>query len=166
MVRSKGERTAGRSFFHLVEQIRAEDKYFNVSRGELADKLGRDKYCEIVSEHETEDTDRATVFPVLRLNLAVRGPRWSASLKLHKIRVDGIDWHRTFDAPDGSKASGWHRHGWNAAEHNAEIHVPIADFGDELTTVNDFLIRMSHVLRITLSANDVGAFDDEDLLGA
>jgi hypothetical protein len=74
--------------------------------------------------------------------------------------VDGIDWLRRFDAPDGTKATGWHRHYWNPAEQNADIHVPLADFGSGLKNVGDFLIRVCSEMRISLSANDVGFSDD------
>jgi hypothetical protein len=166
MVRSKSE-ASGREFFGLVEQIRQEAKYFHVSRSELAAKLAMDKQCEILCEHETTDVDGSTVFVTLRLNWAQRFlGRWSVSLKLHKVRVDGIDWLRLYDTPNGTKCSGWHRHGWDATTKQADLHIPLPDaFGVDVNTTEDFILRICSEMQIYLSAKDVGIFDD-DLLGA
>lgn len=165
MVRSNSEieHRKRRELFHLVERIRTEDKYFNVSRAELARQLeGLDSW-EIYSLHETEDEDGAPVSAELRLNIARRPlPKLcSVALKLHQKRIDGIDYHERFDAPDGASHKGWHRHGWRTAERDAEQdRIPIPGFGNGLADIEEFLIRMGRELRIVFSATDVGISDN------
>lgn len=160
MVRSKDENGRARVLFHLVEQIRAEDKYFNISLSELSRKLADEGQYEVNWEHETVDVDGTTQVTNLRLNLARRGPTWAAALKLHRIRIDGIDWLRRYDDPDGNRCSGWHRHNWNELEQNVSFHIPMPDFAGDRLTISDFLVRMCKEMRISLSASDVG-IDDE-----
>jgi hypothetical protein len=62
MVRSKDENRPKQELFYLVEQIRSEDKYFNVSLSELSQKLADDNYVEVTWEHETVDVDGTTIF--------------------------------------------------------------------------------------------------------
>lgn len=157
MVRSKGE--SGRDFLHLVEQIKADDKYFNYSRLEVVNRIASEGLADLECEHGTSSEAGAVDVP-LRLYLKSRRKYWSAALMLHGIRIDGIDWLPSFPCEDGTTGTGWHRHRWNADEMNANVHVPLpAAFGVRLDNVEEFLIRISQEMRITWSANDVG-FND------
>lgn len=159
MVRSKSE--SGRSFLHLAEQIRSEDKYFNNSRLEVANRIFANDQIELETEHSTV-SDGGQVWVPIKLAIAVRQRKyWSAALILQQVRIDGIDWQPAYPLVDGTVGRGWHRHEWNPDEQHARIHVPLPDsFGVGLRTVNDFLIRMSSSMRITWNASDAG-FSDE-----
>jgi len=160
MVRSKheGDLLRERELFHLVEQIRGEEKYFDVSRSELVRRLTAARSHEEYCDHDTTDHDGATVSPMLRVNLAARGPGlFSASLKLHKICIDQIDYETIFDLPDGSKAYGWHRHRWDALAKSAKrLKAPLPNFGDGLLQgdADTFLIRAFREMRILLNSYD------------
>jgi hypothetical protein len=157
MVRSKSEDDSVRSLLHLVDQIRSERKYFDVGLGDLAGELERNRYCEVYSSHETKDVDGSTVTAILRLNLAKRRYGCSAALKIHRWRIDGIDWERRFTQADGSQGCGWHRHEWDdRAQSGERLKIPLPGFDVGVGTVEESLIRICSELRIDLNADDVG----------
>jgi hypothetical protein len=94
---------------------------------------------------------------VLRLNAScnnedVRG--WTISLKLHKERIDGIDWEPYFDDQTGNKSSGWHRHEWDQRRRTAKsIKNPVQGF-DSVKSREDFIIRTLKEMRIQLNKVD------------
>jgi hypothetical protein len=154
MVRSKGE--PGKDYRHLIEQIRAEQKYFNYSRLEVAARVNAERVADIECEHPTMSESGPVDVP-LRLVVARRRKYWSVALMLHGMRVDGIDWLPSYPCEDGTTGSGWHRHQWDDADENADVHVALSpNFGDGINYVEDFLIRISQEMRIAWSANDVG----------
>jgi hypothetical protein len=160
MVRSKGEAEipTGREFFHLVERIRSEQKYFDISRDEIETELYAGDSCEAYCSHEMDDNGEV-VYPELRLNVKRRkqGRRWSVALKLHDTRIDGIDFESKFDLPNGSQARGWHRHEWDAKANSAErLKIPLGDFGGEILSAEEFLIRAFSELRILLNSRNAG----------
>lgn len=157
MVRSKGE--PGRDFLYLMEQIKLEDKYFNYSRLEVANKIGSDGVAELECEHSTSSENGLIDVP-LKLFIKTHRKRWAAALLLNQIRIDGIDWLPRFPCKDGSTGTGWHRHSWEPDEANPSVHIPLpVAFGVGVTNVEEFLIRVSQEMRIVWSANDVG-FND------
>ncbi len=147
--------------FYIAEQIRTEEKYLDVSRGEIERQLESAGVFEGVFEHDTEDDDGETVSVELKLNLYTR-PKyvtsWSASLKLHGIRIDCIDYENKFTTATGVRASGWHRHEWDAAENRAEKKkIPINGFDNERSRIDYFVIRVTTEFHIRLNRNDHGS---------
>ena len=159
MVRSKSEIGLPERFY-LAEQIRTEKKYIDVSLGEIGRQLESAGVFDGVFEHDTEDDDGKTVSVELKLNLHTRSRNvnsWSASLKLHGIRIDCIDYENKFTTTDGVLASGWHRHDWDAAGKSAERKkVPLNGFDNELSSIDYFVIRVTTELRIRLNRSDHG----------
>jgi hypothetical protein len=148
-----------RALFDYVEQIRAADKYFDVSAEHIARELRASGKCEVKSIHELVDDNGEEVATELRLNFS--GPSeyrhsWKVALKLHETRIDGVDYETSFDMKDGKRAKGWHRHHWNPAEDSAERHkLPLEDF-NEVQTRQDFINRAMSVLRFRLNRLDHG----------
>lgn len=167
MVRSKSEggRAGARNLFYLVDRLRAEEKYFDVSRDAIERDLRASGYCEISCEHTVED-DGGILDVVLRLNLSCRAslPQcWSAALKLHATRIDGIDHEARFTSSDGTVGHGWHRHGWDNSKCNAEhIKHHLDGFDKGLSNRSKFLIKTCQEMRIRLNRKD---HDQGDLQG-
>jgi hypothetical protein len=100
--------------FFLVPQIVATEKYIDISRDEIERNLN-DEGGEVDYDWEETLTDDFNVEwnVTLKLNISCKSPLmvgWSIALKLHQIRIDGIDWHSAFCDPEGTKHHGWHRH--------------------------------------------------------
>jgi hypothetical protein len=146
--------------FFLVSDIVAGEKYFDVSRAEILRSLdGGDGKCEHEIEHEIETKFGSTHVVVLRLNINCKGrypESWSVALKLAKIRVDGVDHEARFDALDGSKGRGWHRHIWSERQQNAERQKVAVSGLDGIDSRETFLIRVFKLMNITLNAADYG----------
>lgn len=107
--------------FFFAERIRAEEKYFDMSLSEIERTLLHHGRLECDCEHYI---DRGGIFEI-RLNLYTKSPlpiSWSASLKLHRKRIDGIDYETRFKTTDqgGEWASGWHRHEWDRIAQSAD----------------------------------------------
>src|SRR5215469_14081570 len=110
--------------FFLVPQVVADEKYFDVSIPEIlrvisspAGKFNR------TEEHDTRDEYDVDHHVVIRLNVNCQSKDctgWTISLKMHNVRIDGLDWEPDFTAHDGTKAHGWHRHRWNQRQQNAD----------------------------------------------
>ena len=140
--------------FHLVERIRNEEKYFDVSLREIEQVLSADGCLEWVCEHYVNGQHDPMV---LKLNLSTKRPdipiSWSAALKLHGIRIDCIDHEPNFRIADRSRVeeSGWHRHLWDANELNADRRKrPLIDFDGGGLDIRSFVLRVASELRICL----------------
>ena len=151
-----------RERFHLADRVRKEEKYFDVSLGEIERQLSRAGAFESVCEHDTED-DSEAVSLELKLNLYARSKitnSWTASLKLHGVRIDGIDYESRFETEEGDPASGWHRHQWDDVEKSAEKRKLLLDgFGNGLSGIRAFVIRVAKELGIRLNKDDHGHSD-------
>src|SRR4051812_20520517 len=99
MVRSNSE--ARREFFHLVEQIRAEDKYFDYSRLEVTSRLAEDSRITVECDHNTTSESGPEEVP-LELCIARRRKHWSAALMMHRICIDRVDWLPSYPCEDGT----------------------------------------------------------------
>ena len=98
--------------FFLVPQIIAARKYIDISRDEIERALGEEN-GEFDYDWEESILDEVGTEHVvtLKLNISCRASLiegWAIALKLHQIRIDGIDWHSRFCDPDGYKHHGWH----------------------------------------------------------
>lgn len=147
-----------RNLFHLVPQIRGEEKYFDVSRQEIERELRSSGNYENYSQCELDDGG-TPVTAKLRLNISCKGgaPTWSVALKLHSIRIDGIDHEPRFRASDGTPARGWHRHLWDSTECNAErLKEPLNGFHRKVSSIDDFLISAFQEMCILLNKVDHG----------
>ena len=143
-----------RNDFRLVERIRSEDKYFDVSVREIEEVLSAEGCSEWVCEHYADGQDSPLV---LKLNLSTKRPdipiSWSAALKLHGIRIDCIDHEHNFRTADksGVEESGWHRHLWDETALNAErCKRPLTGFDGGGLDITRFVIRVASELRIRL----------------
>lgn len=149
--------------FDHVEQIRAEVKYFAVAQDRIERELASVGRCEVIAVHEFVDENGQQRAAELRLNMSgrVEYPHtWKVVLKLHKTRIDGIDFETKFTACDGTIGHGWHRHRWNRAEDSAEREkVPVRDF-DSAYKRSQFLTRAMNTLRVRLSKSDDVETDD------
>jgi hypothetical protein len=160
VVRSKGESPReARDLFHLVEHIRATEKYFDCSRDEIERELIAEGYYEVYSDLEI-DADGEKAVAKLRLNLtgaSASSQRWAIALKLHDVRIDGIDYEPRFLCADGSTGRGWHRHVFDGKARNAERgKVEVPGFGSGLDALDTFLIRAFGEMRILVNKHDGG----------
>jgi len=149
-----------RDLFAYVEQIRTTEKYFDVSRlGILHLLLAKKGACDLYADHVIVDENGNDVDATLRLNISTRSETplsWTMSLKLHGVRIDGVDHEGRFPAVGGGWGRGWHRHVWEPADENAERRkMPITEL-DGVTSRDQFLTRGLRVMRIQLNAIDHG----------
>jgi len=146
------------NLFPFAPQIIAEEKYFDVSRDQIVRELQVGD-AEFETEHQFVDDFGNEMTAVLRLNMScrnnyVRG--WTISLKLHKERIDGVDWEPYFVGNDGNRKSGWHRHVWNQKLQSAKSgKIPVQGL-DEVNNREDFVIRALKEMNITLNKTDYG----------
>ncbi len=150
-----------RELFDYVHKIRAADKYFDVSLQEIQRALLVQGKCDIYGEVDIEDENGLPVTASLRLNIAGGADRpltsWSLALKLHNVRIDGVDHEFRFDMPDGTFGHGWHRHQWNASDESAERHkLPVGDHLQRLSDGHGFLVRSLTLLNIQMNSIDHG----------
>lgn len=146
---------------HLAPRIRDEEKYFPASHADVCRSLRRAGNTEVRTEHSTEDIDGSTIFVQLRLNIACKArfvQAWSASLKLHGVRIDGVDHHDLYRAADGQQARGWHRHGWDPARQQQTERIPLDGFG-HVADIETFVRRVCETLGVSLDKHDLGLFD-------
>ena len=154
-----------RAFFEYVDQIRAAEKYFDVSREEIRRLLMTKGKCHLPCDVDIVDSSGQPATAGVRLNISAVAESplcWTMALKLHDIRIDGVDYESRFRLANGDVGHGWHRHQWNASDETADRHkVEVADF-DTVTTRDEFIIRGLSLMRVRLSAVDHG----QDLLFA
>jgi hypothetical protein len=148
------------NYFFLVPQIRAEEKYFDVSLQEIvrtvltpAGKFDR------IEEHTSKDEFGIDCRLVLRLNVNCQSKvpeGWTIALKLHNERIDGFDWESEYLAVNGTTGRGWHRHQWSQQGQSAKYtKMPTQDF-DGINSREQFLIRALSTMRIRVNARDYG----------
>lgn len=142
---------AGADDFRLADRIRGEEKYFDISLQDVLIDLVTLGEVECTSEHYSGEDDPV----VLRLNLHAKSEfptSWTAALKLHHVRIDGIDYEPVFLTMDGTLASGWHRHHWDANTLNADRDKrQLASFGGGKFNIRTFVIRAASELCIRLN---------------
>lgn len=145
------------NLFPFTSTIVTEVKYFDISRDEIVRQLQAGGNVETETEHRFSDEFSNEFTAVLRLNISCKyedARGWTISLKLHKERVDGIDWEPYFIDQTGGKSFGWHRHVWNQKYQTAKsMKTPVQGF-DGVKTREEFVIRALKELRITLSKVD------------
>ncbi len=145
--------------FAHVPRIVGSDKYFDISREAIERALAQTGKCEVTAVHDFKGDDGEEIAVDLKLNITARidlPQSWSMSLKLHKIRIDCIDYEPVYDCIDGTKNSGWHRHCWNEKHESAESDKVPASIGS-IQTREEFLIRGFSEMRIVLNAADDGS---------
>ncbi len=149
--------------FFLVPKIIAAEKYIDINRDEIERAITSENgEFEWEWEEVIVDEFGNEHYVPLRLNIHCRSEYalgWSVAIKLHSIRIDGIDWHSRFFDPQGIKREGWHRHEFNQhTKSAAEQRVPIDGLDDDMT-VEQFLTRTLSRLRISLSGVDHGNYE-------
>jgi len=153
--------------FFLVPKIVAAQKYIDLNRDEIERAINADNgEFEWEWEEVIVDDFGTEHYVPLKLNVSCRSELvvgWSIALKLHCIRIDGIDWHRTFVDPNGVEHHGWHRHEFDQRSKSADkrrIPVEGPDVSMALDMgINQFLIRTLSKLRISLSGVDHGNYE-------
>lgn len=143
-------------YFFLVDKIRADSKYFDVSIDEILRELD-DEGGRVEYECEHTPTGCQDSVP-LRLNIRCRGPvhSWTIAVKLHCIRIDGIDWEGRYTDRDGQSRSGWHRHVFDDKSKSAEnLKTSVEDFED-LSNKQQFLFRAFGLMKILTNRVDYG----------
>jgi len=154
---------SGMDYFFLVPKIVSMTKYLDVSRDEIErDLTGQNGQVEYQWEEVVEDDVHMEHFVPLRLNISCRPHLivgWAISLKMHNIRIDGLDWHSSFYDPNGEKRHGWHRHEFDQKQQCADgRRLPTAAL-DHTTTQTQFLIRTLKEMKIQLSGVDHGNYE-------
>jgi hypothetical protein len=147
------------SLFPFVQTIVSGVKYFDISRDEILRTLQASDDVEVETEHRFTDDFSNELTALLRLNASckneyVRG--WTSSLKLHKERIDGIDWEPYFIDHTGAMVSGWHRHLWDRKHQSAKSSKVSVQGFDEVKTRDQFIIRALKEMHITLNRTDYG----------
>jgi hypothetical protein len=138
------------NLFPFTARIVSEVKYFDISRDEMVRQLQAGGNVETETEHPFVDDFSNEFAALLRLNISCKhedARGWTISLKLHKERVDGIDWEPYFIDQTGSRSFGWHRHVWNQ-KHRTAKSIKVG------RTREEFIIRALKELRIALSKVD------------
>jgi hypothetical protein len=149
--------------FFLVPQIVATKKYIDISRSEIERTLN-DEGGEVEYDWEETITDEFNVEwnVTLKLNISCKSPlmfAWSIALKLHQIRIDGIDWHSTFCDPEGTKHRGWHRHRFDRKKQSADGQRLPTTVLEGASGTTAFLIRTLKEMNISLSGVDHGNYE-------
>ena len=145
--------TVNEDLFRLVDQIRIEDKYFDVSLSEIEEMLSAEGCSEWACEYYADGHDPV----VLKFNLRTRRidvpTAWTASLKLHGKPIDCIDWELRFRTADNSPVneSGWHRHLWDAnVLSSTRCKRPVVDCDGGGLYIRHFVIRATSEMGILL----------------
>lgn len=149
--------------FFLVPQIVAAKKYIDISRDDMERNLN-DENGEVEYDWEETITDDFDIEHVvtLKLNISCKSPimlAWSIALKLHQIRIDGVDWHSTFYDPEGNKHQGWHRHRFDQKKENADGQRWPTKALEGASDKTTFLIRTLKEMNISLSGVDHGNYE-------
>lgn len=148
-----------KALFPYAEKIVADEKYFDIGRGDIVNLLVQKGECEFVTEHDVTDENGDTTTTELKLNVATRAEMpecWSISLKLHGMRIDCIDYEGSYRTATGERASGWHRHKWSNAQDSAEKNkIPVPALSG-FTNRDEFLIRALGEMKIRVNKNDHG----------
>ena len=149
--------------FFLVPKIVAAEKYIDISRDEIERTMNEQNGEFDIDWEEVVVDDFAVEHEVtLKLNISCRSQLmegWSVALKLHGIRIDGIDWHNRFRDPEGNTHHGWHRHRFDQkarSANNCRWPTAVLDGASDRT---QFLIRTLKELNILFSGVDHGNYE-------
>jgi hypothetical protein len=149
--------------FFLVPIIVAAEKYIDISRDEIERMLNEENgefdfdWEEIV----TDDLNNEHVV-TLKLNISCKSQLmigWSIALKLHQIRIDGIDWHSVYRDPEGVKQHGWHRHRFDQKKQRADGQRWATKLLEGSSNRTQFLTRTLSEMKISLSGVDHGNYE-------
>jgi hypothetical protein len=149
--------------FFLVPTVVAAVKYLDISLNEI-ERILREENGEFNFdwEHVVEDEFNNEITVVLKLNISCQQPMmvgWSIALKMHRTRIDGIDWHNAYFDPHGDKQHGWHRHEFDQNTKSANNRrVPTAAL-DSLTCQREFLIWTLKEMKFILNRVDYGNYE-------
>jgi len=149
--------------FFLAPKIVEAKKYLDISRDQIERDLN-DEGGEVEYDWEETVIDDFSVEHnvTLKLNIACKPQMalaWSIALKLHQIRIDGIDWHNTFCDPEGNKQHGWHRHRFDQKKESADAQRWPTNALDDVSDKTTFLIRTLKEMNILLSGVDHGNYN-------
>lgn len=150
-------------YFHLVEQIMAEEKYLPLSRTEVQRSLELDHEFSFQLDHHTREPDGTESVVPIKLGIRAKdGHRaWVMTVLLHDIRVSCIDWEAEYDVRDDGVGRNWHRHGWDPEQRSCERNkIPLPSF-DDVSSLEQFLIFSFSEMRISLNSQDLG--EDHEL---
>lgn len=150
-------------YFFLVPKIIAAEKYINVSRDDIERALNAENgQVDYEWEEAVEDDFHTEHFIPLRLNISCRTTLiegWTISLKMHSVRIDGIDWHSVFIDANGAKQRGWHRHEFSSRTLSADGQRWATNALVGVATKTDFLIRTLKEMKILLSGVNHGNYE-------
>ncbi len=149
--------------FFLVPTIVAAEKYIDISRDEIERALNDENGEFDYDWEETVTDDLGNEHVVtLKLNINCKAQlmnSWSIALKLHQIRIDGIDWHSVYRDPTGATQYGWHRHRFDPRKQRADSQRwPITAL-EGASNRTHFLIRTLSEMNISLSGVDHGNYE-------
>ena len=147
--------------FEYTEKIVAAEKYFDISRAEIVRVLSDTRECELTCDFPLAGiTESGPDTVLLRLNISCTHrtlvESWTISLKMHKIRIDGIDFQAVYYDRDKKRHRGCHRNRWNSADEEANKHEPLNGF-DDINSIEEFVIRSLKVMKVTLNSQDHGS---------
>src|SRR5689334_7483576 len=150
-------------YFFLVPKIVGSVKYLDISLNEIERLLheGHGEFDEDF-EHTVKDDFNNEITVTLKLNIAIRRTLmvgWSIALKMHRERIDGIDWHNVYLDPRGSKQHGWHRHEFEQNMRSANHRRVPTEILDGITCQRDFLIWTLKEMKISLNRVDHGNYE-------
>jgi len=150
-----------KALFHLVDQIRAAEKYCDASRDDIRRMLIPAGKCHLPVEVDVLDGNE-TLTVELKLNINTKSEMalaWTMSIKLHDWLIDCLDYEEKYRTHDGEIGRGWHRHGWDPNDETAKhLKIPASEVGD-ISTHDDFLLRGFSVFRLRVNAVSHGQPD-------
>jgi len=147
-----------RELFDYVEQIRDAQKSIEVSLKDIQRELRGKSKCDVYFDVDVIDSNGLPVTASVRLNIAGGLDRpltsWTLAMKLHNIRIDGIDHEFRFKMLSGAVGHGWHRHYWDKSEGTADHHKLPIDALDHIASGEEFLSHGLNVLKIRADTVD------------
>jgi hypothetical protein len=147
-------------YFPVADRIREDSKFFDVSLPQIdRDMDSEGGEVEYETEHYLDDIDGTEATIPLRLNLSCKSANvvgWTASLKLHGKRIDGIDWHARYRDKEGNWQSGWHRHDFDIGTRDDKFRIPVDGF-DGIDRRVQFIGHALRVMGILLNEADHGS---------
>jgi hypothetical protein len=149
--------------FFLVPTIVAAEKYIDISRDEIERVLSEENSEFDYDWEETVIDDLNNEHVVtLKLNINCKAQlmiSWSIALKLHQIRIDGIDWHSEYRDPEGATQQGWHRHRFDQRKQRADSQRWPTGALEGASNRTTFLIMTLSEMNISLSGVDHGNYE-------
>ncbi|MGB8061099.1 MAG: hypothetical protein WCF26_04340 [Candidatus Sulfotelmatobacter sp.] len=149
--------------FFLAPTIVAAEKYIDISRDEIERALDEENSEFDYDWEETITDDLNTEHVVtLKLNINCKSRlmiSWSISLKLHQIRIDGIDRHSRYSDREGNIHEGWHRHRFDPRKQRADDQRWPTNVLQGASERTQFLIRTLKEMNISVSGVDHGNYE-------